>query len=605
MNLESNIRGQLRIYRSNTFSNPYVFFGEALQNAQRAKATRVDIQVERDKIIVQDNGPGLDDPQSLFTLASSGWDEQTKEEQDPFGIGFFSSLALAGNVCIESRGRKYTLNYDQLMQGDSLEVPEEDSEVTEGFKVTLTELIPEYEYWSARNQATDLSKTVLDLDVYLNGSKVSQVNPLIPPEDRPYVQLALPDIKGWLAIARYSWEASLKVYHSGRYVKDFQMYGVDGAISITNKALNLRAPDRRDFIQDELYQKFQARLEKAFRTILFKRLSSGERLGVDESYIIQKYITPGECASALSFTAIRPDFDLDTLDQFEEDQLKGLSITDIEGLVSQAEYEEPVVEEAEFTSSVQRAFTARSEAEPHEVKARTDAPPTLEELETEAQDQLRHVDKTKGSKDLAKSLRAAAKKKRLFYAEPTDLKRHKDEIKGLLQIGATVVIARNELEAKSLKEGLQAAYAGSISQETITRVSFKGRENPPLTQRVCRLVDRLLKFYNVNLVPVPGVLSQEVEVLVAGARASLTKGPISFAVDPNRVNNYLYVSTQAEKARILRSYDERADIGELLYILKHIRELSEATGLSPVQIAEGLATIRTGWMVSQMAEEAE
>lgn len=602
MNLQANIQGQLRLYRSNTFSNPYVFFGEALQNAQRAKATEVDICIRTDSITVKDNGPGLQDPQSLFTLAGSGWDESIQEEQEPFGIGFFSSLALASHVCIESMGRMYTLDYDQLMSSDSLEVQEEESEVNEGFKVTLTELISQYDYWKALNQARELAKTLLDLEVSINGERVTQVNPLVPPDGCLKVLIDDPSIKGWMALANYSWNSSLKIYHNGRYVKDFDLPAADGAISITSKTLNLKAPDRRDFVQDDKYDKFRSRLEKAFRSLLFMRLSSGKRLSQDEVYTIQKYITPGECASVLNFATLRPEFDLDKLDSLQEEELKGLDLEELESLACSYD-ETPEIEEAEFVSVDHKAFEPRHTAKPVEIEAKTSYPPSLQDLAKEADNQLSQVDEQTGSKNMARSLRAAAKKHRLFYAEPTDLKSHKEAIKGLLQIGATVVVVRNDLEAKSLKEGLKASYAGDINQETIRRVSFKGKERPPLTLRVCRLVDKLLRHYNSPLQPVPGVLTQETEVLVAGARASLTKGTISFAVDPNAGNNYLYVSTQAEKARILRSYDERTDIGELLYILRHIEELSEATGLSVVQITTGLATIKTSWMISQKVEE--
>lgn len=80
---------------------------ELFQNARRAGARTVAVDEIDDPefgpaIRVSDDGPGLDDPRTLFTLAKSGWDANTRHGEDAAGMGFFS-LANRGVRAIVQR----------------------------------------------------------------------------------------------------------------------------------------------------------------------------------------------------------------------------------------------------------------------------------------------------------------------------------------------------------------------------------------------------------------------------------------------------------------------------------------------------------------------
>jgi hypothetical protein len=73
-------------------------FAELFQNARRAGATRISVsQIDYPDIgtviCIVDDGPGLSDPEDLFTLGHSAWDAQIQSLEDAAGMGFF---ALAG-----------------------------------------------------------------------------------------------------------------------------------------------------------------------------------------------------------------------------------------------------------------------------------------------------------------------------------------------------------------------------------------------------------------------------------------------------------------------------------------------------------------------------
>lgn len=80
---------------------------ELFQNARRAGATRIAVDQTDDPqlgpaIRVADDGPGLEDPQSLFSLGRSGWGQETITAEDAAGMGFFA-LANRGAAILARR----------------------------------------------------------------------------------------------------------------------------------------------------------------------------------------------------------------------------------------------------------------------------------------------------------------------------------------------------------------------------------------------------------------------------------------------------------------------------------------------------------------------
>jgi hypothetical protein len=76
---------------------------EAVQNAYRARATELRVEISGRTITLTDDGPGLADPADLFTVARSGWAEGVAK--DPAGMGAFSLFGLSERVEVTSRPR--------------------------------------------------------------------------------------------------------------------------------------------------------------------------------------------------------------------------------------------------------------------------------------------------------------------------------------------------------------------------------------------------------------------------------------------------------------------------------------------------------------------
>lgn len=81
-----------RLFRN----DDYGVFIEVLQNARRAGATRVAINIEAvpnesfSMVTVEDNGSGIEDFQMLATFGDSEWAPETIDSEDPAGMGFYS-----------------------------------------------------------------------------------------------------------------------------------------------------------------------------------------------------------------------------------------------------------------------------------------------------------------------------------------------------------------------------------------------------------------------------------------------------------------------------------------------------------------------------------
>jgi len=112
---------------------------ELLQNARRAGATVLDISIEElapesgsSRIVVQDNGRGIDNFQSLLTLGTSDWKTETQVSEDPAGMGFFS--LCRSTVEVHSGNQRATITPDVFMGRREAEVTK-DKEFVAGTKL--------------------------------------------------------------------------------------------------------------------------------------------------------------------------------------------------------------------------------------------------------------------------------------------------------------------------------------------------------------------------------------------------------------------------------------------------------------------------------------
>lgn len=133
---ESSYLGSLK----NTFTKKFTTISELLQNSRRSGATLIKVTlVPNEKVIViEDNGSGISDFSNLFTVGNSGWKDSDIGKENPYGVGFISTLFLARVITIASGGKvvrqttKSILNQEPILIRDNVS-----NSPKKGTKITL------------------------------------------------------------------------------------------------------------------------------------------------------------------------------------------------------------------------------------------------------------------------------------------------------------------------------------------------------------------------------------------------------------------------------------------------------------------------------------
>ena len=249
MEFKSNTLRKLEKIRSGTvFTEKYCFILELLQNAQRAKATRVDVTLEDGVIIFKDNGSGCKNPEALFTLDTSSWDTTS----EGFGMGFWSTLAIPGisKIKVDSHDWKATVDVEKLTDSLDVDFKRTPDEKTKGFQVKL---YAEYDHAELVVRLYDAAKYIDEFDTTINGDKVVHESIIDRHIGGEHVKLFTNrSFDAKLALSRYS--DGIKVFYDKREVCTLYNFSyVTGIMEIKPNKVNLKEPDRTSLIRDEKY----------------------------------------------------------------------------------------------------------------------------------------------------------------------------------------------------------------------------------------------------------------------------------------------------------------------------------------------------------------
>lgn len=102
----------------NYFSDNFACIQELLQNARRAEASEVLVEIDTraGAVTVTDNGHGVIDPQDLVNIGKSEWNERVQAER-PAGMGLFSVFKLGSLAEVRSGRWRLTLDYQAMCAG--------------------------------------------------------------------------------------------------------------------------------------------------------------------------------------------------------------------------------------------------------------------------------------------------------------------------------------------------------------------------------------------------------------------------------------------------------------------------------------------------------
>jgi len=250
---------------------------ELLQNARRSGATTVEItQINDpdlgDAISVADNGPGLANPEALFTLGRSAWDDQVISSEDAAGMGFFALANRGVKIIAQKRGsdQSWVLNASpSAFSGEALVKGAEGPADHRGLAI----IFPQFDREKVPAAVVHAAK-YCPLEVTLNGEEIERADFL----------LGAKHVEDWEGIR-------IGVFHEPSRVHSFSGHNVNfhgvtlyvplpdlhqqfhhsfhARIDVDHcAALKLVLPARKEIVQDEFLVQLRTRIQMLYFELL-------------------------------------------------------------------------------------------------------------------------------------------------------------------------------------------------------------------------------------------------------------------------------------------------------------------------------------------------
>lgn len=281
---------QLKVDSTRLFNNLQHAFsagammGELLQNARRAGASRIDIHYDEytGTLIVEDNGAGISDLQTLLTAAESGWNASIVDHEHPFGLGFLSVLYAGRHVTVETVGQRFSADTQELLDGHR--VPVEPCEGIAGTRITIRGYgwkVDTLERQASRDDVrfNDMNRVTegFPVEVIFNGR----------PMPRPYARTGgqdwiETDVGSILVLGDVA-----RTHQAGLFVQGLPLergrIGNEVAIIHLNGTFQVKLPDRQH-LQDPTAS--AARIEKALASVIRQKLEAWKAAVGPEAFVL-------------------------------------------------------------------------------------------------------------------------------------------------------------------------------------------------------------------------------------------------------------------------------------------------------------------------------
>ena len=167
--IKVNIINQLKLFKMSTFKDLLCFLDEDIQNAQRAKAKNIKINYNDHKLTIENDGEILDDPQKLFSIAESGWDNTIVKNENPFGIGFFSNIVVSDYIEIYSGNKYIIFDVNNMINSGNTQLEVlENNEFVNGFKLVLNDIKKDIYDFEIEERLQLLANNIHELTIFFN-----------------------------------------------------------------------------------------------------------------------------------------------------------------------------------------------------------------------------------------------------------------------------------------------------------------------------------------------------------------------------------------------------------------------------------------------------
>lgn len=310
--VRANVINQLKLLRQSTFKDKLAFIDENVQNGQRAgaKEVRIITNFAEKKMIIENDGKVLVNPQALFSMAESEWDEEIKQTENPFGMGFFSNITVSNLIEVFSGDKHIIFDVEKMIQTHNTEIDVRQAEsYYDGFKLVLNHFdIDSIDTFEISERVMMLGKYIHELDIYLNGEKMEKKD-LTQTDESPFAFSITNEatFKGWLSFLQYTWDGKVNIFYKGRLVTELENVPyLKGDLHISDRTLNLTSPDRKDIIRDEKFIQFYERVKEYVKTNALDAILHGAQRDIEQyASAISFYVNKEDAKEIMRFVSFK------------------------------------------------------------------------------------------------------------------------------------------------------------------------------------------------------------------------------------------------------------------------------------------------------------
>ena len=590
--LKVNVINQLKLLRQSTFKDIYCFLDEDIQNAQRAKATEVKVTVDRwgeGTVTIENNGNILTNPQALFSIAESDWDEEVRNSENPFGMGFFSNITVSSLINVHSGNAYITFDVENMISTNNTEIKvEEVDEYYDGFKLILNNFdFDTASSYDIQERIEVLGRYVHELDIYYNGELIEEKD--LTEGDGSKYQFSIEDenCRGWIALGyNYTWGNNINVFCKGRLVTPLEgLPYLKGDLHITDKTLNLTSPDRKDIIKDEKLTNFKKYIKEQVEKYCTSLLVNGEESINEYSSCFGYYVNKKNIKNSIKFMTFKSknEDDIKYLEGIAIARSKNKDINSFTGYEvylkkDAAKQNEQIVNELTVTPELQ--------TEPEAAKGQI-----YHEASYSRKDGYVEVPEIK-QKDLTEQRGSLI----IDSVEPTffigfnEVEQYEYKLNVVRHYDLKIIVSRNEIETsilKSMKESDNVLHISELKEEISVRGYLSNTELSTKESRALMIFDMISRIlgFDHNVFAIGDLMvTKTVTVESIGVEEEMIEPSVVVLKDAS--NDKVYVDRSIiNKNKLRNDTDVNLDIYDYQFIMANFKEMMKeaalVAGISP------------------------
>ena len=581
-----NVINQLKLLRQSTFKDIYCFLDEDVQNAQRAKATEVKVTVDRwgeKTVTIENNGNVLTNPQALFSIAESDWDEEVRNSENPFGMGFFSNITVSNLINVHSGNTYITFDVEDMISTNNTEIKvEEIDEYYDGFKLILRNFdFDTASSYDIQERVEVLGKYIHELDIYYNGELIEEKD--LTEGDGSKYQFSVDDenCKGWIALGNnYSWGNNVNVFYKGRLVAPLEGFPyLKGDLHVGDKTLHLTSPDRKDIIKDEKLNAFKKVISDHVEKYCTSLLVDGEEDINDYSSCFGRYVDKKNVKNNIKFMTFK------SKNEDDVKYLKGIAIArkDNKNINSFTGYEiylqkdaakqnEQIIEEVIVNPKLQTNPEEASGRVFHEASY-SHSNGYVEVPEIKQEDLM----EKRGSL-IIDSVEPT------FFIEFNKVEQYEYKLNVAKHYDLKIIVSRNDVETsilKSMKESDNVLHISDLKEEVSVTGYLSNTELSTKESRALMIFDMISRIlgFDHNVFAIGDLMvTKSVFVESIGVKEEMIEPNIVVLKDA--LNDKVYVDRSIiNKNKLRNDLDVRLDVFDYQFILANFKEMMKQVAL--------------------------